>query len=415
MGKVINQAIGWDANNSPYNYTIYKPKGDENEVPGYHVNQNKILHLCFYKIQQENLLTSALGTILQGIMNNEGNSWDNWRDGKSTIDAAAIDSLVVPNNIYPVLENFTIQGGFTLGSKDVAETMRDGSNSILEGIYNAAGVAAKIGEGINTAISVVKTTGGNVAAAKGAKEGLDALLKMNNAEGNAADDAVMTGMLTSKFDNFPIFNAEETRAIAPGQIDLQFNIGSGNYFDGELEVVRPIAAIENKVIPVHIGGSPNKLRGPMGSPAQFSAAVWGATAGAIGDTILTIGEALSVKSDGIIGEVKKSGIKEAAGDIGAQLAKLGYNIQENVIAAKDAAVAALGPFTTLLFMRLGNSTIGPFVIESCSHVFDYSQVDEKGYPARGTLSIKVKYIFKPNLEDNLTQMGYKVENSENGK
>jgi hypothetical protein len=48
MGKVINQAIGWDANNSPYNYTIYKPKGDENEVPGYYVNQNKILHLLFH-------------------------------------------------------------------------------------------------------------------------------------------------------------------------------------------------------------------------------------------------------------------------------------------------------------------------------------------------------------------------------
>ena len=62
-----------------------------------------------------------------------------------------------------------------------------------------------------------------------------------------------------------------------------------------------------------------------------------------------------------------------------------------------------------------NLSIAPIVIESCSHVFDYSQVDEKGYPARGTLSIKVKYIFKPNLEDNLTQMGYKVENSENGK
>ncbi len=426
MGNV-SQAVGWDANGKNYDYNLIG--GDANnvnlrnsyDVPGYIPNQNKILHLCFYKIKDASLLlNNSLGDIIGSIGSSSNinggisNCWDNWRDGKNTIDLGndnnSVPALVVPDSVYPVLDNFAINGGFELGVTSATDVMKGGSMAILEGAYEAAANVAKFSEGINFGLSasadLLSTT-----KDKGIKAAWNSI-NSSNLAAKGADGALMKGSLTSRFDDFPVFNGSASKAIAPGEITLGFNIGCGNYFDGEVEVVRPIAAIENKIIPVIKPGDMNRIYGPMGSPAQFAAAVWGSAAGILPTLFSTAGRALSTAAEGIAGTVgaavggdTATGIRQMATTTEA-LGNLAYETQETVLRAKDAAVAAVSKYTTLLFMRLGNSVIGPFYIDKCSHKFDYSQVDEKGYPYKGTITLSVKYMLKPNNYDNLSQMGY---------
>lgn len=426
-GKVsITKAVGWTAAGEKVPYDLIGGGSDNGAifqsnnmgVPGYLPNQNKIVHLHFKRLTgTENLLNTSLRDMIDSI----GDKWDNWRDGLSSLFAAGNDTpnIVVPQNIYPVMESMSINGGFTIGAQNAADAMKKGSGSILSGIKDAAGSVAKFSEAASWAVGGLKgakaRAGASMEALKTEGTSLSASNLLGNASsvlGNAVGSSGLSsdfagatlnkGAITSRFDDFPVFDADSTTLKSPGQIVLQFNIGSGNYFDGEIEVVRPIAAIENKIAPIAYG---NRFFAPMGSPAQFSAAVWGASIGVFGDLL----GSLAGELQGFVNTATSGGVGAAFQNTMNDLKNIGYNVQESVLNAQDAASAALGPYTTFLFMRMGNSTLGPYYVSSASHTFDYSNVDEKGYPASGTLTLEIKSILKPTNVDMLTQMGYVID------
>ena len=417
MGRSISEAVGWTAAGERVDYKIYKdPVGDAE--PGFKVNKNKIVHLCFYKYKDKNknIINTPIENVIDSLDGStDENYWDNWRDGKSLIAGEDIGGLKVPNSVYPVMDNLNIQGGFNIGSITATEIMNKGAGTIIEKINEIAKNAAKFGEAANFGLNAMDTVKNGVMGSKSIGEAIDgannALLNMPS---TGAANALNKGIITSKFDSFPVANMDGLQAKAPEQVSFTFNIGCANYFDGELEVVRPIAAIENKIIPVFATGAgtdsdPNTILAPMASPAQFSAAVWGATATTLAGVFGTVANVASAGVDTITSAFSGGDTRAAAQNLGAELLDMGYRVQRNVIRAKDAAVAAIAPYTVLLFIRCGNATLGPFSIESCSHIFDYSQVDEKGYPYKGTLTLGIKTVFKPNRDDNLVQMGYRIK------
>ena len=74
----------------------------------------------------------------------------------------------------------------------------------------------------------------------------------------------------------------------------------------------------------------------------------------------------------------------------------------------EYAIAATAGITTVLFYRIGQYIAGPFQIKSVNYDFDYSMVDEAGYPYKGTISLGLENIYKPDAKDIVAQAGYIV-------
>lgn len=417
MSLSISQAVGWTASGERKEYNVSDLSGAQTTLgyPGYKPNENKVVHLLFKKLSPANLLTSNIIDMITSATDKVrvSDRWDNWRDGNSTMSIGGIKVPSVPDNIYPSVESLQINGGFTYGTKTATDILKNGAGAIINTIETAAKTAESISmaaKGIGSVTTqAVKSVPGGV---KNLGDMFHGRTVENTFSNKVITDVGRKGTIASRLENFPILDPDSTTAIAPTSIQLEFTLGCGNYFDGEIEVVRPIAAIENTIAPTITDD--REMLAPMGSGSQFMALMWGATASALGGVLDAAGNALAnvvdvakpVKQlDGSTSGVNiMGGIQQAVSELG----DLGWNVQKNILKSKELAIAALANYTTVLFIRLGNSTVGPFIVEGCNHMFDYSQVDEKGYPYKGTLTLNLKYIFRPTNEDLLSQMGYIV-------
>lgn len=411
MSLSISQAVGWTASGERKEYNVSDLSGAQTTLgyPGYKPNENKVVHLLFKKLPPANLLTSNIIDMITSATDKGrvSDRWDNWRDGNSTMSIGGIKVPSVPDNIYPSVDSFQINGGFTYGTKTATDILKNGAGAIINTIETAAKTAESISMAAKGIGSVAAGVAGNI---KNLGDRFAGKTVENTFSKDFMTDVGRKGTIASRLENFPILDPDSTTALAPTSIQLEFTLGCGNYFDGEIEVVRPIAAIENTIAPTITDD--REMLAPMGSGSQFMALMWGATASALGGVLDAAGSALAGAADAITssGGNIMNGMQQAVSELG----DLGWNVQKNILKSKELAIAALANYTTVLFIRLGNSTVGPFIVEGCNHMFDYSQVDEKGYPYKGTLTLNLKYIFRPTNEDLLSQMGYIVSSSGSG-
>ena len=221
MGRSISEAVGWTAAGERVDYKIYKdPVGDAE--PGFKVNKNKIVHLCFYKYKDKNIINTPIETVIDSLEGStDENYWDNWRDGKSLIAGEDIGGLKVPSSVYPVMDNLNIQGGFNIGSIPATEIMNKGAGTIIEKINEIAGNAAKFGEAANFGLSAMGAVKNGVMGSKSIGEAIDgANNALTNMPKTGADNALNKGIITSKFDSFPVANMDGLQAKAPEQVSL---------------------------------------------------------------------------------------------------------------------------------------------------------------------------------------------------
>ena len=204
---------------------------------------------------------------------------------------------------------------------------------------------------------------------------------------------------------------------------MSFDFGCGGFYDGEIEVVRPIMALVAALAPHFDGindesGAKHRLALPGANPAQFYAATWGGTIGAGADALTSILSGAKEKEiagdiKGGLGSVVDNGLDASTMAKGLvseseKLVNIADKVVEATINGMEYAISAVAGITTVLFYRIGQYIAGPFQIKSVNYDFDYNMVDEAGYPYKGNITLGLENIYRPDAKDIVAQAGYVV-------
>lgn len=361
-------------------------------------NANKVINICFYQYKNSYGLLDDINQVLQELRSDTA-EWDNWKKGKPIMANSyyGYELPEVPDNVYPEISNYNIKGGVEFNFLNVGEALKKGGGQILGTIKDVA----------TTVRSFTDSAAALTSAASNIVQGGGSRTAANTAISNARQYD-----LVSKLDEFGLLVPADTKYVSPGSIELTFTFGNAGYFDGEIEVLRPIMAMVNSIAPQFYSGSKHRITGPVATPTQFYAAMWGATSGAAADAIKNIFNTDTLKNGMTsIGNVAQKmtsgnvigGLNDAAKGIG----NIAESVTEAVTDAQEAAVNAAGYYSTFLFYRLGQYIAGPFQVSSIEYNLDYSYVDESGYPYKGTVTLSIQSLFKPTAYDILASAGYK--------
>lgn len=415
--KVIQEAKGRTPDGMYHPFKLGTPKGDYyGRVP----NKNKVVNLYLYRYASNEFLKGDLPTVIESLRDNS-KVWDNWKRGNESqkfINGKATILMDVPETVLPVTDDLKIEGGFQYGTISASEAMKQGGGVILGSVQSAAKKAGSALMNVN-------------AGARAIDEGFKGLAKGDYTGGiNLATKAMNTDVesgrnltIVSKIDNFNIYKGDETKYTEAKSLKLSFDFGCGGFYDGEIEVVRPIMALVAALAP-HFdevngeSGAKHRLALPGANPAQFYAATWGGTIGGgvdaltsiltgakgVGKDILEgIGSAenkrsasISTMANGVVSESEK-------------LVKIADQVVEATINGMEYAISASAGITTVLFYRIGQYIAGPFQIKSVNYDFDYNMVDEAGYPYKGNITLGLENIYKPDANDIVAQAGYVVK------
>lgn len=360
-------------------------------------NENKIINLAFYTYGENEFLGKDLPQIIADLRKADCDKWDNWKDGLSKVinsGGAKTQLPAVPEKVRPELKDLTIKGGIDFEFLNAADSLKQGGGSVL-------GTLKEISDNVRTYSQIASAV-------------IDATGK-SNADGTAASGALHSARsydLASKFDEFNLINPAKITYKSPESISLDFSFGSAGFFDGEIEVVRPIMALINTIAPQYYGSVEDgsyrnhSIVGPAASPTQFYAAMWGATTGMAGDSLKAIVSSAKTVEKTITNVASSGNIKGALKSISNGVGDLAEKVSNAVLQAQDAAVSAAAEVSVFLFYRLGQYIAGPFQITDMHYNFDYNYVDESGYPYKGTITISLKNVFKPTAVDLLYQAGY---------
>lgn len=401
----VSKASGRTPDGVYHSFDVGTPK--DATLYGRIPNRNKVVSLCFYKYQPKTFLAADLPKIIDYLRINE-TEWDNWKSGIKRDDNSIL-LPDVPPSVMPVADDLKIEGGYKYSTISATDAMKQGGGAILGNIRDIAKNAGSTLMSVNAAGRAIGK-GINADGIGYATAAMDTTTKSGRA---------LT--VTSKIDNFGIYDADNVSYNDAKSLKLTFDFGCGGFYDGEIEVVRPIVALAAAMAPqfsdVKNNGRKHRLSLPGANPAQFYAATWGGTIGSGQDTLAAIFDGAS-QVGGAIGDMAGN-IKEASGvagtasavgngllSISEKLVGIADDVVEATINGMEYAISAAAGITTVLFYRVGQYIAGPFQIESVNYDFDYSMVDEAGYPYKGNITFGLKNIYKPDAPDLMAQAGY---------
>lgn len=404
----IKQAKGRTPDGNYHPFQVGMPSGT-NPLFGRIPNKNKVVNLCFYRYGPNSFLEGDLPKIID-YLRDHNELWDNWKKGIKNGNSNEAKILPeVPPSVMPVTEDLKIEGGYSYETISATEAMKNGGGAILGNIRDMAKNAGSTLMSINAAGKAIVELG----------TGGDGVAMANKAM-SAANDAKRQLTVTSKIDNFGIYDADNVKYTDAKSLKLTFDFGCGGFYDGEIEVVRPIIALATAMAPQFVTGADskkNRLALPGANPAQFYAATWGGTLGAGKDALTAIFDGASNVGNalgGMVGNIKSAtgaaGTASAIGngllDVSSELVTIADEVVKATINGMEYAISAAAGITTVLFYRVGQYIAGPFQITSVNYDFDYSMVDEAGYPYKGNISLGLRNIYKPDAPDLIAQAGY---------
>lgn len=202
------------------------------------------------------------------------------------------------------------------------------------------------------------------------------------------------GKLVSKYVRAP--NWKDTSPVGlDSALKFEFNFGQAGIFSGEQEVVKPILALASLFAPIQASGDQNVgyLEGPVPTPPSYLVNYFKKLAsdglGAIqeGFSHLAGGSESGTSEEGeskdFLGQVMgvvSSAAGKAASSVTA-LEKALISIQQNAI--RDTLNSER---SRALCLRLGRMSIGPYLVKTVNWGFDFTHVDEYGYPYKGFVS-----------------------------
>jgi hypothetical protein len=177
------------------------------------------------------------------------------------------------------------------------------------------------------------------------------------------NDVPVAGKMMSRYKKSPTWKG--TDPIKVNDLKFTFQFGQAGMFSGEQEVVRPILALASLWVPIETDNS-HYYRGTLPTPPFIMMSVFKALA-----------------NSGKGGDVASSG----KSDGGGMLSKL-TSLEESLIKVQEEGIvnAYNDSKTRALYIRMGRLVLGPFIVKDVNWDFDFSQVDEYGFPFKGTIS-----------------------------
>lgn len=252
--------------------------------------------------------------------------------------------------------------GFCQISDRVLLDAGDTINKINLGVeYSVSSVAKTTGE-----TSLMKTMTNVANLVNTAAETIDALTGSNVSSQQKGD-------FVSRWQNMPVYNPAETKGKDIGDLTFSFHFGQAQLFSGEEEVVKPILALANIFMPQFNGG--HKMTGPYMSALRAK--------GKFVEAFLSKGVSnIFKKLKNLDGEtIANSG----AGALGGFVTSIN-TITDNLYEVQDITARDALSETSTIVGTIGGYVFGPLCPQTVNWEFDFSQVDEYGYPCGGKIT-----------------------------
>jgi len=175
------------------------------------------------------------------------------------------------------------------------------------------------------------------------------------------------GRFMSRYKEAPAWTGVNPISLS-SSLKFTFQFGQAGIFSGEHEVVRPIITLARLFRPLE--AEQNYFKGPIPTPPAYLAGF-----------LTTLSD---VGLRGIMSDSRSMGEDgEAAGGIVRRVT----DIEANLIRTTETVIrTTLANDSRALCIRMGRMTWGPAVVNNVDWSFDFTQVDEYGFPYQGTLT-----------------------------
>lgn len=253
----------------------------------------------------------------------------------------------------------------------------------------------KFGNGVSYEVQNIKSLLG-----KGVMGFVKTAMDTANAVGEALGmEGAESGEYLSKFQNVPVTSAGKAKTTGLTKLTFKFKFGQAQMFSAEEEVVKPIIALATLFMPKQSGS--NRISLPFMTDIRARTKMAKAVLdnldikGLLGGVADFPNGADIVAGNASIGGGDRT-LLEGMNDFASRL----YATVDN------AAMEALAETVTLI-VRIGGMVTGPYVAKGVKWDFDFSDVDEFGYPCSGEITFDgLSQVFINCGGDIIRQWGY---------
>lgn len=180
-----------------------------------------------------------------------------------------------------------------------------------------------------------------------------------------------------------VWNGTDSLKV-PSSITFNFNFGQAGLFDAKEEVVKPIIALMYHFAPKSQGG--NMIRGPVPTGAYTLSKYAAYAKGKINELVGKVvdGKSLFPKNpfvgeDGTVSfQSAASGALDVASNFKTAIVNSYDRVAKTVLSDKN---------NKMIVYKMGNIVIGPCYVGGVDAKFDFSSVDENGYPTSGSATM----------------------------
>lgn len=197
-----------------------------------------------------------------------------------------------------------------------------------------------------------------------------------------------------RFQKVPYIKSVEPFKVNPSSLTFTFNFGQAGIFSGEQEVVRPIIALARIFIPYQIQGD-GKDAGDwlnLGAPtqAQVYANIAQAMKGFLQQEGGQLGSYLketasAISADFNISDPLKS-LTTSASNAVAGASNLATNFLKGMYRRIDQGLSKAMSSGRSIILRVGRYQLPPCFPSDISWDFDFTHVDEYGFPCKGSIT-----------------------------
>jgi len=192
---------------------------------------------------------------------------------------------------------------------------------------------------------------------------------------SGSQEAAEGGKFVSKYREVPVWKG--TTPAQFSDLKFHFEFGMAGIYSGEHEVVRPIFALASQFTP-YFAYEDNYLKGPAPTDAVYFVEM----ASSMIDYVKSGG----LKKD--MDEVVAGANFSSASDTAGTLVKAATKIQNIIYNAIDQGIQKGANHGLMsIHVRYGRFVTGPYFVKNINWDLDFSEVDEYGFPFKGTLSL----------------------------
>lgn len=200
------------------------------------------------------------------------------------------------------------------------------------------------------------------------------------------NNSLQDGIYISKYQKTPVLKSIGTLTY-PSSLKFNFQFGQAGLFSAEEEVVKPVLAIADLYMPNYEG---NKVYGSAPSTEYALNVGVSNIAKILNGTVDKAKEALKNK---ITGESSSADEKDV-GSLVESAANMLTGVQEKLYNAMNNAAEDIlggsseegGKYRCIVY-RIGRLQLPPLIVKDVSIDFDFSSVDEYGFPYKGSVSL----------------------------